>query len=221
MKAKVKINTNQLNRSLAEVQKRVARVGTDVIEDVAEMAAAFAQSEYSNAQYDGENDIVVHPPEKSGARTVEFIIEGSAFPFIEYGSGTRAGNGYSTTKKYWFFSSGGRRVQLKAGGARAHYYRTTEKKPRLGYMDEGVWTKLKVTSKNQSRVDIKKMTYTDIYGDVFKLKAKLTRVKVPPYPVEKSNSYITKGNPPADVLPRMKKLIESTMLAKFEAKFKK
>ena len=222
MNARIKINTNQLNRSLAEVSKRVERVGVVAIEDFAHEAVEFAREAYANAEYDGENDIVVTEPEKTGARTVEFSIEGKAFPYIEFGSGVRAEGG--TPKKYWFFSSKGRNITLKAGGAHAHnrYKRTTELKRVLQIEDApNEWSLFR--AKPGMNIDIKRLRYTDRLGDEYRLRTALVNKKVPEYIVdkgEKKNSYITKGNPPANVIPRMRDMYENKIHQQFKAKFK-
>lgn len=198
------------------------------MDDVTKRAVKFARQEYANAKYDGENDIIVTDPEKTGARTFEFTIEGNSFPFIEYGSGTRSGNGYSTTKPYWFFSGKGRNIELKAGGALAHMTYIKRTRTIKGFEIESApdeWERfvVKPYMVENKTFDLKKRTYTDQLGDVYRVRPAIFNKKTAPYTYdagEKLNSYITKGNPPVNAIPQIRKMIEEEMLGQFEAKFK-
>ena len=191
------------------------------MDDVTKRAVKFARQEYANAKYDGENDIIVTDPEKTGARTFEFTIEGNSFPFIEYGSGTRAGNGYSTTKPYWFFSAKGRKIELKAGGQTAHYKRYTKFKKRWEYELLGESFPVKKRHSAEGLLDLgNRVLHDPDYGDL-PIRVAERRIKLDnPEEVPKGKSYITKGNPPANVIPQIRQMIEDEMLKQFEAKYK-
>lgn len=73
---------NTLQRFKAEMQGKVNLL----TERLAEMGVEIARIEFSNAQYDGENDVTVSFEHRDENR-VAIIAEGSAVLFIEFGTG--------------------------------------------------------------------------------------------------------------------------------------
>lgn len=233
--AEIRVNTNQLNKALRAVQARVERVGVDRMMEIAKRHADEARRRFKDAIYDGENDVQVFEPMQAGPRTVEFIVTGYALPYIENGTGAKLnGPGYVnqyTKKSYWFFTSAGRKITLKAGGkpAEKYFYRTT--KTLTSYHLAGKMLDKESVFYENGKPYINRPVYARINGQdvlhhnqkvpVFKRQEdikldKPERVPYGTYP----DKFITDGNPPHFIVKDMQEAITDDLYKEFRATFK-
>lgn len=212
----LKINTNQINRALSRINERVDDVSMDALNEIADKGREYATELYKHALYDGEHDAVVLKREIAGARTVEITAVGNSVNFIEYGTGIFTGGEYGTGKDQWYFSKKGRDVKLTSGtgdkatymrgGYERHYYISTSgKKHYISANQE--------TSSRTSNYD------SIIYKDgvpvgllpSYKSRSQNTNYQprfnyviqsewVPQEEVVREDSFVTKGNPPNNVM---------------------
>lgn len=217
MYPKINVNTNQINKVLKEVGKRVDRIAFERLQAAAEVGAAVAREGFANAIYDGVNDVTVFTDSSTYARTVEIIAVGDAAKYIEYGTGLQGGKKSSyinptTGRNYWYFSDKGGNVQLTAGGANAEnsWYRTTEDVESTVYEYQKGVHKYRI-SEDDVKMGKNGPYYMDDAGVKYAVSATveeegLQREKVddpykvygdPPY---KEHSFITHGNPPNNIM---------------------
>lgn len=234
----VKINTNQLNRAMQEVQRRVERVASEEIEAAINQGIATATVGFKNAVYDGSTDDIRVYAEKNGPRTWTLVAEGEAVEFIEYGTGAQAHSGYinpTTKKPYWFFSAKGRNIKLNAHGkpARYTYRRTTKEKPakyfaivngRQQAVDANLVKNGKYsTGVGQPALIGGRLVYRQ-YKEVPVQKVEGGIEKVPSYLVDlgprNDGVYVTSGNPPNMVMEEVREKMAAYIYRQFSARFK-
>lgn len=115
---KVKVSARGLHSSMRKIlREEVTRIGKDVLEEVAEKAAEYAQDQYDKALYAGESvegkiNVWV---EEDGPLSLSLNPEGprELVKFIEYGTGVYNKSGYTnpkTGKPYWWFNENGRDI---------------------------------------------------------------------------------------------------------------
>jgi hypothetical protein len=212
MYPKINVNTNQINKVLKEVGKRVDRIAFERLQAAAEVGAAVAREGFANAIYDGVNDVTVFTDSSTYARTVEIIAVGDAAKYIEYGTGLQGGKKSSyinpvTGRNYWYFSDKGGDVQLTAGGTNAEnswYRTTTDSVEYIGKVDGQ-----EVSYPEEDVGDDPELGYSawdDELEDFVKVERRATRepaknrYKVYGDPKYKEHSFITHGNPPNHIM---------------------
>lgn len=221
----VRVNTNQLNKALKKYNIKLEKIAFTRLLDAAKVGQEEAQKGFDDAVYDGVFDAKVFVDSSMHKRTVEVIATGHSVPFIEYGTGVRArkkavkGPSQSGKKDYWFFSSKGGKVKLNAGGNHAHntYWRKTKDVSNISY--ETVDRKGHNRAIPEALVKSGKggLFYENSRGERFSVTATYpedgpmySREQTKPYRVDhgiKKNSYITRGNPPNNIMRHAKHVI--------------
>lgn len=237
--------TSSINLSKNMINNAMWELGYDYVEKAAlpqlrvaaEEGKKAAEAGFASAKYDGVNDVLVRT-EQVGPRTMQLYAVGHALPYIEYGTGVFNRNNYVNKqlkdgKKYWFFSGKKRGpVQLTAGGERAMYKtggyyktRTYWEGPRGGkhYINMAnpniVWDGDTPYYENTTVTNTKTPE-----GGLIANNGETTRYQlveeeeyVPKeYKPKKSESYITHGNPPNNVMRHAR----SVMLRQFNSNYK-
>ena len=221
---KATVSRAALRSSMEKETQRVLNITQKQLNEIAKAGQQKAEELLENAEYDGslEDVQVLLIPELSDWKWT-LAMTGPAAASIEYGS---TSNG---KHDYWFFSSKGRNVTLKAGGAPAHYRRyirsevtkvdygdgriklldarsdpLSERSKRL--IPEG----FKTVKGEKSGNAVKVSRFVPVSGAYVNVRMKDGSVtkRQGGYgleDVEKAGSYITKGNKPNNI---MKKTFE-------------
>ena len=78
--------TQVLRHPFFEKAKRDARM-REFLEELAQIGVRNATIRFSEAEYDGDNDVVVRSPAWIDENTLQIVAEGKSILFIEFGTG--------------------------------------------------------------------------------------------------------------------------------------
>lgn len=205
----VRINTNQINKYIQRLEKRVDRVSIEALNEIAEAGAEYAEDLYATAQYDGEHDAELYISQE-GARTVELTAIGDSVNFIEYGTGV-----WGSGKQRWYFSAKGRDIQLTATGEPATYTRGGKTKVKYYfegkrggkyYVSKSGYVKhLKdygTVSDDGKSITVAQYSAKDFQDHPVTYDLQKEVTKTPFEVVERSDAFVTSGNPPQYIMQR-------------------
>lgn len=108
MKIKVSIgNISEALKQVEEYQKSLEKKQKEFLRRIAETGTAEATIQFEQAQYDGENDVVVHEPEWVNDNTIIVKASGSSILFIEFGTGVHYGTPQHEKTEEFGYERGG------------------------------------------------------------------------------------------------------------------
>ena len=226
------LTPNIMGKIFEKVAFEVNVEAHEIARDLVEQGAEYANTLYSQAEYDGEHDaLAVVRRSSDGYYAVQ--ATGKSVGFIEFGTGVRSTAPGSEGKDVWRFSANGRKIKLTAGGHNAKYktggyererfYYTGPKKHKRVYIDP-----FKRSENDSEAVKFDKQgnpvsvrgrglgirTVVDKHGNVTikNVGVKSYRIKstiqAKPEKIKTSkNSYITNGNKPNLVMKQTAKYI--------------
>jgi hypothetical protein len=87
---KIKCNLGNIDeaiRQIEEYEKRIVKKRKIFLEKLAEIGVDVATTKFSNAQYDGTNDVVLGKPEWINDNKLVISATGKSVMFIEFGTG--------------------------------------------------------------------------------------------------------------------------------------
>ena len=237
----VKVNTNQVNKALKEVSKRVERVSLERLKEAAEAGARAATEGYAKAIYAGNLDAVVSV-EQTEKRTYSIIATGQCVKFIEYGTGVFNPKSKWNERGYWFFTGDGPNFvnTAKASKVKNIYYRTTEaggqwedefvaningyefalEEEDLENLDEDFEGNLTwFSEKDEEYYPVTKQRKLKDFQEDAETRRKVPEYRVDKGPRENSHSYITGGNPPNHVMRHAKNVMLRQFYSKYKTKY--
>ena len=215
----VKLTTNSINKAIKGLETRVERASIPALLEVAEKGKAFAEELYSNAQYDGEHDASLFITQE-GKRTVDLTAVGDSVLFIEYGTGM-----WGSGKQKWYFSAKGRKIKLTATGDPTSYTRGGKTKTKYFYRGErggkyyvskGNYVyhlkdfgEIGKNDEGAPTITVQKYNSKEHLFKATKYNLEKEETTTPYEFVERTDSFVTSGNPPQYIMDRTKEYMMS------------
>lgn len=88
----IKIKLGDVGKAIQELEaykKWLSEKAKELIERLAKIGVEVAAARFKNAQYDGDNDVVVESPRWVDDNKMVLVARGNAVTFIEFGTGVR------------------------------------------------------------------------------------------------------------------------------------
>ena len=212
------MTTNAINKAMKSLEERVDRASIDALTEIAEKGKEFAEDLYKTAQYDGEHDAQLYIT-KEGERTVDLTAVGDSVLFIEYGTGV-----WGSGKQKWYFSAKGRDIKLTAGGEHATYSRGGYLKTKYFYKgskggrnrisefgydySRNVYGDIEWDGDNPKSITFDRSRNSEV-GTTKSYDIEKETEFVPQETVERTDSFVTNGNPPQMIMQRTREYMTS------------
>lgn len=107
---KIKVSIGNIAEALKQVENyrdTLEKKQKDFLQRIAEIGVTEATTRFEQAQYDGENDVIVHEPEWVNDNTIIVKASGSSILFIEFGTGVHYGTPQHEKAEEFGYERGG------------------------------------------------------------------------------------------------------------------